>query len=143
MILVISQVVFDAVIAILISLVGDRVTRRRHRDIRRRIKAAAATRDRGELLRLYQSLEPYEDTPVRPDALLALADVDPFAAQPILREAIEDEAWVALMALDRIEEHRLVDLREDVHTAEHDARRFVASHAASVGKRLDKAIEAS
>lgn len=135
------ELVFDAIIAFLISLFGDRSTRRRHRDVRRRIKGAASTGDHAELLRLYQRLEPYgDDSPVRPDALLALADVDPAAAQPVLREAIEgpDETWVAIIALDRVEKHTLVELRDAVRTAEQDPRRFVASQAADVGKRLDK-----
>jgi hypothetical protein len=76
-----GRLVFDAVIAILISLFGDGATRRWHREPRRRIKAAARPAIAPELLLLYQSLEPYgDDSSVRPAAILALADVDPAPA---------------------------------------------------------------
>jgi hypothetical protein len=121
------------------ALPGDRERRRRHRDIRRRVKVAASAGDGGELLRLYRSLDrDPEETPIRIDVLRALAATDRSAAQPVLREAIEgsDHAWLAITALDRIEKLRLVELGDLVRTAQRDPRPVVASFAASVAKRL-------
>lgn len=100
----------------MISLFGDRATRRRHRDLRRRIKAAASARDGAELIRLYESPD-CDEAGVRIDALRALAGADPAAAQPVLRQAIEgpEDAWVTVFALDLVQEWRLVELRARAH----------------------------
>jgi hypothetical protein len=117
---------------------GGRKARRARRELARESKQARRAGDREALLSLWRlpRNEHYRST--RIDALMALADLDQAAAEPLLREALErpDDPWVVLAALDRISQRRLVGLRDAVERATDDPRPGVAKMAAHTAARL-------
>lgn len=123
------------------ALPGDRDARRRRREVRRSIKSVSRRGDAAELEMLYCELvADGRDESLQVDALQAFADADPRRAQPLLRRAIEEPShfWLTAVALERIEKHRIVALRDAVGQAEQDPRRGIAGLASSVAERLDR-----
>ncbi|MDP2711895.1 MAG: hypothetical protein Q8O56_11810 [Solirubrobacteraceae bacterium] len=117
---------------------GGRKARRARRQLGRQIKQARREGDREALIALWRQPRNEHYRSTRIDALMALVRIDPPAAEPLLREALErpDDPWVVLMALDQISARRMVGLRDAVERATDDPVPTVAKMAAHVAARL-------
>ena len=118
----------------------NRRLRREHLHARRRVSDAVAAGDVVAVVGVFRELGGDDrHRSVRIDILRKIGDIDQPAATSALRDAIDDEdAWVALAALDVIAKRQLTELRPAVRAAEQDPRMGVAKYAQWVGDRLDK-----
>lgn len=125
-----------------LSAADDAASRRRQRRrIKRELAEIAGAGGVEELTRVYRGAARSDlDRELRIEALIQIADAEPPAAEPLLRDVIRgpDDPWVVLAALDIAARHGMTGLLDEVAQATEDQRPMVATAAEIMRKRLEK-----